>query len=97
MAFSNQYQNLIITSLSAGRRICREAVYGFDIRSNLERDRIRERMELSDRLLSGKRPKAHVLELRGKTLMEQLLWGLVLADAASIYGYSQWSQSGQSS
>jgi len=57
----------------------------FDIRSNLERDRIRERMELSDRLLSGKRPKAHVLELRGKTLMEQLLWGLVLADAASIY------------
>ena len=57
----------------------------FDIRSNLERDRIRKRMELSDRLLSGKRPKAHVLELRGKTLMEQLLWGLVLADAASIY------------
>ena len=42
-------------------------------------------MELSDRLLSGKRPKAHVLELRGNTLMEQLLWGLVLADAASIY------------
>ena len=33
-------------------------------------------MELSDRLLSGKRPKAHVLELRGKTLMEQLLWGI---------------------
>lgn len=57
----------------------------FDIRSNLERARIRERMELSDRLLSGKRPKAHVLELQGRTLMQQLLWGLVLADAASIY------------
>ena len=57
----------------------------FDIRSNLERPRIRERMELSDRLLSGKRPKAHVIELQGETLMQQLLWGLVLADTASIY------------
>ena len=42
-------------------------------------------MELSDRMLSGKRPKAYVVELAGETLMRQLLWGLVLADVASIY------------
>ena len=42
-------------------------------------------MELSDRLLSGMRPKAEVIELRGETLLQQLLWGLVLADMASIY------------
>ena len=42
-------------------------------------------MELSDRLLSGMRPKAEVIELRGETLLQQLLWGLVLADIASIY------------
>lgn len=56
-----------------------------DIRSTLERQRIRERMELSDRLLSGMRPKADVVELRGETLLQQLLWGLVLADMTSIY------------
>ena len=31
------------------------------------------------------RPKAEVIELRGETLLQQLLWGLVLADIASIY------------
>ena len=56
-----------------------------DLRSDIERSRIRERMELSDRLLSGMRPKAEVVELQGKTLLEQLLWGLVLADMTSIY------------
>lgn len=57
----------------------------FDLYSDLERPRIRERMELSDRLLSGMRPKAQILELRGETLLKQLLWGLALADMASIY------------
>lgn len=57
----------------------------FDLRSNLERPRIIERMNLSDRLLSGKRPKANIIELQGDTLLRQLLWGLVLADYASIY------------
>lgn len=56
-----------------------------DFRSQLERPRIRERMELSDRLLSGMRPKAEVIELQGDTLLQQLLWGLVLADMTSIY------------
>ena len=56
-----------------------------DFRSDLERPRIRERMQLSDRLLSGMRPKAEVIELRGETLLQQLLWGLVLADMSSIY------------
>lgn len=56
-----------------------------DFRSSLERPRISERMELSDRLLSGMRPKAEGVELKGDTLLKQLLWGLVLADMSSIY------------
>lgn len=56
-----------------------------DIRSHLERPRIIERMELSDRLLSGQRPKAQVITLCGETLLQQFLWGLALADMASIY------------
>ena len=42
-------------------------------------------MELSDRLLSGMRPHAVSVELQGETLLKQLLWGLALGDAASIY------------
>lgn len=57
----------------------------FDLRSDLEPVRITERMELTDRLLSGKRPKAIVVELAGDTSVAQCLWACILADAASCY------------
>lgn len=57
----------------------------FDLISSFERPRIRERMELSDRLLSGKRPKARTIEFLGKTPVQQLIWGMALADMSSIY------------
>lgn len=57
----------------------------FDLISNLEHSQILKRFEISDRLLSGRRPKAHVLHLSGSTLLEQLLWGSILADYVSIY------------
>ena len=86
LAFSNQYPEFNHNEFIGWSSHPVEKPFTvFDIRSNLERARIRERMELSDRLLSGKRPKAHIIELQGETLMQQLLWGLVLADVASIY------------
>lgn len=57
----------------------------FDILSTFERPRIVQRFELSDRLLSGQRPHAQTIELRGGTLVAQLLWGAILADFASCY------------
>ena len=57
----------------------------FDLRSNLENPQILKRFELSDRLLSGLRPKANVVNLKGETLLKQMLWGCVLADFISIY------------
>lgn len=57
----------------------------FDILSSFERPRILQRFELSDRLLSGKRPAAHSIHLKGDTLLAQLLWGAILADFASTY------------
>lgn len=57
----------------------------FDLRSNLENPKITKRFELSDRLLSGMRPKANVVELKGDSLVRQMLWGCVLADFVSIY------------
>lgn len=57
----------------------------FDLVSNLEHPQILRRFEISDRLLSGKRPKSQVVTLRGETILEQLLWGCILADFVSIY------------
>jgi len=57
----------------------------FDIISNLENSQILKRFEISDKLLSGLRPKSTVINLAGETLIQQLLWGSILADFASIY------------
>ena len=57
----------------------------FDLLSNLEHSQIIKRFEVSDRLLSGRRPKATVVELQGDSLIKQLLWGCILADFVSIY------------
>ncbi len=57
----------------------------FDLVSDLENPRILKRFELSDRLLSGLRPKANTVPLAGDTLLKQMLWGCVLADFVSIY------------
>lgn len=56
-----------------------------DLVSDLERPRITERMRLSDRLLSGLRPKAIELHLQGETPIQQALWVCVFADFSSIY------------
>jgi len=57
----------------------------FDIVSNLEHPQILKRFEISDRLLSGRRPKSTVINLAGESSIEQLLWGSILADFVSIY------------
>lgn len=57
----------------------------FDLVSNLEHPRILKRFELSDRLLSGRRPKANRIEMVGDTLLRQMLWSATLADFVSIY------------
>ena len=57
----------------------------FDLVSKLEHPRILKRFEISDRLLSGMRPKSVRINLEGDTLLEQLLWGHLLADYASAY------------
>lgn len=57
----------------------------FDLVSSFEHPRILKRFEISDRLLSGKRPKAYTIKLQGETPMAQLLWGAILADFASTY------------
>ena len=56
-----------------------------DLRSDLEHPRVQKRFELSDRLLSGKRPAAHVVQAQGKNLLEQLVWTIAYGDFVTIY------------
>lgn len=56
-----------------------------EIRSNLEHPRIQKRFEVSERLLSGKRPSPIVITPQGETLVQQLLWTIVHDDFVSIY------------
>ena len=57
----------------------------FDLVSPDEHERILKRFEVSDKLLSGKRPAAHTVNMRGNSVIAQLLWGSILADFVSIY------------
>lgn len=57
----------------------------FDLISAFEHPQILKRFEISDRLLSGLRPKATVVNLVGDSLIAQLLWASILADYVSIY------------
>lgn len=57
----------------------------FDLVSDLEAPRILERFGLSDKLLSGRRPKANIIPLEGDSLIKQLLRACILADFVSIY------------
>jgi glucose/mannose-6-phosphate isomerase len=57
----------------------------FDLVSNFEHPQILKRFEVSDRLLSGKRPKATAINLVGDSPIEQMLWGSILADFVSVY------------
>jgi glucose/mannose-6-phosphate isomerase len=57
----------------------------FDLKTSFDLARVTQRMELSDKLLSGKRPQARIIQLKGETLLAQLVWGSILADFASIY------------
>lgn len=57
----------------------------FDLVSPLEHPRVNLRMKLSDQLLSGKRPKATTIELKGDTYLHQVVWACTLADFTSIY------------
>lgn len=57
----------------------------FDLLSDFEHPQIIKRFEVSDRLLSGKRPKANPVHLAGDTLLQHLVAGSVLADFVSIY------------
>ncbi len=56
-----------------------------DLRSGLEHARVQKRFEVTERMLSGKRPAAEIVTVQGDTVLQQLLWTSMLGDFTSIY------------
>ncbi len=56
-----------------------------EIRSKLEHPRVQKRFEISEKLISGKRPSPIVVTPEGSTPLEQLVWSIALGDFVSIY------------
>lgn len=56
-----------------------------DLRSSFEHPRIQKRFEVSERLLSGRRPAPTVVQAQGETLLQQLLWTIAFGDFVSLY------------
>ena len=56
-----------------------------DLRSNFDNERIIKRFNIVDKLLSGKRPAAHVVDAQGDTVLKQLVWTIVFGDFVSLY------------
>jgi glucose/mannose-6-phosphate isomerase len=86
LAWSNQYPEFNHNEFIGWSSHPVDKPFGVvDIRSNLEDPRIQKRFELSERLLSGKRPVPIVIKPQGETLLQQLLWSSVLGDFVTIY------------
>lgn len=56
-----------------------------DLISSFEHKRVLRRFEVSDRLLSGVRPKAVRVEAKGDSALENMLYLVLLGDFSSIY------------
>ena len=56
-----------------------------DLRSHLELQRVQKRFEVTERLLSGKRPAPEIVQAQGDTILQQLLWTVALGDFVSLY------------
>jgi glucose/mannose-6-phosphate isomerase len=56
-----------------------------EIRSNLEHPRVQKRFEVTERMLSGKRPAPHVISPSGDTLPQQIFWASMFGDFVCTY------------
>lgn len=55
------------------------------LQSTFDHPRVKERFDLSDKLLSGKWPRPLRVQAEGKTPLEQLLWTIAFGDFVSLY------------
>ena len=56
-----------------------------EIRSNLEHERVQKRFEVTEKLLSGRRPSPLVITPKGDTLPQQIFWASMFGDFVCTY------------
>jgi len=56
-----------------------------DLRSSYEHPRVQKRFTVTEQLLSGKRPAPHVIEAKGDSELEHLLYCVAFGDFVSMY------------
>lgn len=56
-----------------------------DLRSQFEHPQVTKRFEITERLLSGKRPHPHTITAKGSTVLEEMLQLMLFGDFVSIY------------
>ncbi len=56
-----------------------------DLLSSFEHERVQKRFAITDRLLSGLRPKAIAVEAKGSSAVEQMLYLVLFGDFVSLY------------
>lgn len=56
-----------------------------EFRSNLDHPRIQKRFEVTEKLLSGKRPHPHIIRPHGDSIPKQLFWSSMFADFVCTY------------
>lgn len=56
-----------------------------DLRSSFDNERIQMRFDVSERLLSGKRPHPQTVNAEGDGLLKQLMWLILYGDFVSLY------------
>ncbi len=60
--------------------------YGIiELHSNLEHERVQKRFSVTNKLLSGRWPQPLIIEAKGETVLQQVLYTVALGDFVSIY------------
>lgn len=85
LAWNNEYSELNHNEFNGWSFPQDKPFAMIELRSNLEHPRIQKRFEITERLLSGKRPSPLVVEPKGDSLLEQLLYCVALGDFVSLY------------
>jgi glucose/mannose-6-phosphate isomerase len=86
LAWSNQYPEFNHNEFIGWSSHPVDKPFGVvEIRSNLENERTQKRFVISEKLLSGRRPAPIVVEPKGDSHLQQLLWASMLGDFVTIY------------
>jgi len=86
VAWCNQYPEFNHNEFIGWSSHPQEKLYAVvDIVSSFDHPQVIKRFEISERLLSGRRPKAHTVNVAGDNVLKQLLWSVAYGDFVSIY------------